>query len=103
MNRRTLLQALAYGFGGILLNNLGNIGGQAAGKKKLSKIGLQLYTVRHNLERDFEGTLRTVAALGIDEVEFAGYFGQKAENIKALLKSLGIASPSAHIDTKTLR
>jgi sugar phosphate isomerase/epimerase len=101
MNRRNLLRALAYGFGGgILLNNL-NISGRAA--DKLSKIGLQLYTVRRELERDFEGTLRRIAALGIAEVEFAGYFGHKPGQIKELLNSLKLASPSAHIDTKTLR
>jgi len=103
MNRRTLLRNLAFGLGGgFLLDNL-SITGRAGGKKKLSKIGLQLYTVRRDLERDFEGTLRQVAALGISEVEFAGYFGQKAERIKALLKNLDLASPSAHVSTETLR
>jgi sugar phosphate isomerase/epimerase len=103
MNRRTLLRTLAYGLGGgILLNNL-KTDAVAAGRKKLSKIGLQLYTVRRDLERDFEGTLRQVAALGIKEVEFAGYFGQKAERVKELLKNLNLASPSAHVGTETLR
>lgn len=103
MNRRTLLQSIAYGFGGgILLNNM-KIIGKAESKKKLPKIGLQLYTVRSDLEKNFEGTLRQVAALGIKEVEFAGYFEQKPAQIKELLKSLKLTSPSAHIDTETLR
>ena len=85
-----------------MLNNL-SVSGVAANKKKLSKIGLQLYTVRRDLEKNFEGTLRAVAALGINEVEFAGYFGQTAERIKELLKNLKLAAPSAHIDTETLR
>ena len=101
MNRRTLLRTLAYGFGGAVLLN--NTSASAAGRKKLSKIGLQLYTVRRDLERDFEGTLRAVAALGVAEVEFAGYFGQTAEKIKALLKSLRLDAPSAHTNTPTLR
>ncbi len=71
--------------------------------KNLSKIGLQLYTVRRELEKDFEGTLRKVSALGIKEVEFAGYFNQKPENIKKLLKELKLSAPSAHIGTETLR
>ena len=103
MNRRTLLKNLAYGLGGAVLLNNSSVSGVAATKKKLSKIGLQLYTVRRDLEKDFEGTLRAVAALGIREVEFAGYFGQPPEKIKALLKSLKLASPSAHINTETLR
>lgn len=75
----------------------------AAGRKKLSKIGLQLYTVRRDLEKDFEGTLRAVAALGIAEVEFTSYFGQKPQSVKALLKNLKLAAPSVHINTQTLR
>ncbi|HVE59378.1 MAG TPA: sugar phosphate isomerase/epimerase [Pyrinomonadaceae bacterium] len=103
MNRRTLLQSIVYGLGGgILLNNM-EITGKAEDRKKLAKIGLQLYTVRRDLEKDFEGTLRQVAALGIKEVEFAGYFGQNPEQIKKLLKSLKLAAPSAHTDTETLR
>lgn len=35
------------------------------------KVGLQLYTLREELEQDFEGTLRKVAALGYTGVEFS--------------------------------
>ena len=38
--------------------------------------GVQLYTVRTELEKDFDGTLAKVAAIGFTEVEFAGYFNQ---------------------------
>lgn len=34
------------------------------------KVGLQLYTLREELEQDFEETLRKVAALGYSGVEF---------------------------------
>ncbi len=71
--------------------------------KTLSKIGLQLYTVRRDLEKDFQGTLRKVAALGIKEVEFAGYFDHAPEQIKQILKNLKLAAPSAHVSTGTLR
>lgn len=47
-----------------------------ASTQKLDKIGVQLYTVRNEMEKDFEGTLRKIAALGFDEVEFAGLFGK---------------------------
>ncbi|HEY0458091.1 MAG TPA: sugar phosphate isomerase/epimerase [Pyrinomonadaceae bacterium] len=102
MNRRTLLNVLAYGLGsGVLMNNIKTAAAQ--NKKKLPKIGLQLYTVRRDLEKDFEGTLRQVANLGIDEIEFAGYFGQKPGRIKELLKSLKLKAPAAHIGTDELR
>ena len=35
-------------------------------------IALQLYSVRDDMEADFEGTLKKVKALGYDGVEFAG-------------------------------
>lgn len=103
MNRRTLLRALAYGLGGAVLLNKPSVTGETAGRKKLSKIGLQLYTVRRELERNFDETLKQVAASGIEEVEFAGYFGQQPARIKELLKNLRLAAPSAHISTETLR
>jgi len=42
----------------------------------LETIGLQLYTVRRDLEKDFEGTLAQVAKVGFREVELAGLFGR---------------------------
>lgn len=77
--------------------NSSTVRNAAFGRGKLSKIGLQLYTVRRNLEKDFEATLRGIAALGIDEVEFAGYFGRQAEQIKKLLDELNLKAPAAHI------
>src|SRR3954469_13545418 len=44
-------------------------------ERHLTAIGLQLYTVRAEMEQDFEGTLRRLAAMGYSEVEFAGLFG----------------------------
>jgi sugar phosphate isomerase/epimerase len=46
------------------------------------KIGLQLYTVRDEVERDLEGTLRTIAALGYEGVELFG--GVRAADVDGL-------------------
>lgn len=67
-----------------------------AAKKRLNKIGLQLYTLRNEMGKDFTGTLEKVAAAGYKEVEFAGYFDRKPQEVKATLDKLGLASPSAH-------
>ena len=40
------------------------------------KYGLQLYSVRDAAEKDYEMTLREVAAMGYEYVEPAGFFGQ---------------------------
>src|SRR5437879_13202244 len=65
--------------------------------RKLDRIGLQLYTVRHEMEKDFAGTIAKVAAAGYQEVEFADYFGKAPADVKALLDHHGLTAPSAHI------
>src|SRR2546428_10577287 len=59
----------------------------------LDRIGLQLYTVRGALERDFEGTLDRVAAIGYREVEFAGYYGKTPHDVWAALEKRGLRRP----------
>ncbi|HEX4575676.1 MAG TPA: sugar phosphate isomerase/epimerase [Gemmatimonadales bacterium] len=71
-------------------------------RRHIERIGLQLYTVRHEMERDFEGTLARVATTGYREVEFAGYFGRTPKDVRALLDHHGLASPSAHVSVDTL-
>lgn len=66
-------------------------------------IGLQLYTLRDDMAQDFEGTLRKVAALGYKGVEFAGYYGRSAENVRALLDELGLAAIGSHVSLERLK
>jgi len=72
------------------------------GADRLKKIGVQLYTVRDALKADFDGTLRKVAAIGYQEVEFAGYMGRTPAQVKASLKAAKLAAPSAHLDLESL-
>ena len=60
-------------------------------------IALQLYSVRDNLARDFEGTLRQVAQMGYDGVEFAGLYGKSGEEVKRITDELGLKVISAHV------
>jgi sugar phosphate isomerase/epimerase len=69
----------------------------------LETIGIQLYSVRSELARDFEGTLARLASIGYREVEFAGYFDRKPEEVKAILARHGLAAPSAHVPIETVR
>jgi sugar phosphate isomerase/epimerase len=68
----------------------------------IKKVGVQLYTVRTVLEKDWDGTLAKVAALGYKEVEFAGYFDHTPQQVRAALKKHGLVSPAAHIDYPTV-
>lgn len=60
-------------------------------------IALQLYSVRDELEADFEGTLKKVKELGFDGVEFAGLYNRNPADVKALLAELGLVALSAHV------
>ncbi|MBQ7638867.1 MAG: sugar phosphate isomerase/epimerase [Clostridia bacterium] len=60
-------------------------------------IALQLYSVRNEMEKDFEGTIRKVKALGYDGVEFAGLFGHSAEEVKKMCAEIGVTPISAHV------
>jgi sugar phosphate isomerase/epimerase len=60
-------------------------------------IALQLYSVRWDMEKDFEGTLKKVKAMGYDGVEFAGLFGYSAQQIKAMCEAIGLVPISAHV------
>src|SRR5437870_2736600 len=60
-------------------------------------VALQLYTVRDESARDFTGTLRRVAQVGYGAVEFAGYGGLAADEMKALLRETGLRAASTHV------
>ncbi len=63
---------------------------------KRFKIGLQLYSVRDKMENDMEGTLRAVKEMGYECVEFAGYFGHSAEEVRAMCDAIGLEIISVH-------
>lgn len=69
---------------------------RSAGNRKLDKVGLQLYSVRNQMQEDFTGTMKKVAEAGYDQVEFAGYYDHSPADIKKLLDDLGMTAPACH-------
>lgn len=59
-------------------------------------VALQLYTVRDQTEKDFVGTVRKVAQMGYNSVEFAGTGGLSAAECKALLDELNLKAVGPH-------
>jgi sugar phosphate isomerase/epimerase len=59
-------------------------------------LGIQLYSVRDLLPKDFAGTLKQVGDLGFREVESAGYYDKSVSEIKIALKNAGLKLVSAH-------
>ena len=76
--------------------------GEAGAASKRPALGLQLFTVLLDLERDFEGTLATVSKLGYREVETIGAFGRDPKDVRAALRRHGLSSPSQHLVPGTL-
>jgi sugar phosphate isomerase/epimerase len=68
----------------------------------IDRVGLQLYTVRDLMKQDFEGTIAKVAQIGYKEVEFAGYFGKSPQEVRKILDSNKLTSPSEHVPLDTV-
>ena len=66
-------------------------------------MGVQLYTVRADMERDAIATLRHVARLGFGEVEFAGTYGNPPEALCAETRRLDLGVAAAHADWAQLK
>lgn len=96
MNRRLFLARAFQGAGSVLCLARANSASVRSAPKKLTTIGVQLYMVRRELEKDFEGTLARVAALGYREVEFAGYFNHPPKEVKEVLTRHGLDAPASH-------
>jgi sugar phosphate isomerase/epimerase len=75
----------------------------AFGAKKIP-VGLELFSVRNELKADLNGTVRAVAKMGYEVVEFfSPYYAWTAEQTKdmrKLLDDLGIKCLSTHNDAK---
>ncbi|MDI9519673.1 MAG: sugar phosphate isomerase/epimerase [Bacillota bacterium] len=69
--------------------------------KKLP-IAYQLYCVRNEMARDVVGTLKKVKELGFDGVEFAGFYDYSAQDMKALLKDIGLEPVSSHVPLQAI-
>ncbi|RJS89688.1 sugar phosphate isomerase/epimerase [Candidatus Bathyarchaeota archaeon] len=65
-------------------------------------VALQLYSVREDCSRDLYGTLEAVANMGYDGVEFAGYYGRTAEELREILDDLGLKVAGSHVGINTL-
>jgi sugar phosphate isomerase/epimerase len=103
INRRNFLNTATHSaLGALALAGLKSLDTNIV-TTKLSKIGLQLYTLRKEMEKDFEGSLQKVAAIGYNEVEFAGYYSRTPNQVKEILARYGLEAPSAHVSLADLR
>jgi sugar phosphate isomerase/epimerase len=97
VSRRDLLRMGAAGFAGL-----------CASRRDLFSapkipIGVQLYSVRHDCEKDLPGTLAAVAKMGYQGVEFAGYYNRDAAALRKLLDDNQLKCCGTHIGLDTLQ
>ncbi len=89
-------------FGVVVLAGLAACPASAADKKKIP-VNLQLYSVREDCARDLPGVLRAVGQMGYDGVEFAGYHGRTAEELRKMLDDNHLKCIGTHISLDALR
>ena len=68
----------------------------SAGAEEPNRLGVQLYVFRAMLAKDFDGTLAKIAAIGIRNVEFAGFYNRAAKEVRTSLSNAGLKASGAH-------
>jgi sugar phosphate isomerase/epimerase len=92
-NRRTFLGTLGAAALGLAARDAFAL----ESRTKLSRIGIQLYTVRRPATTDLAGVLAQLAKIGYKEIEFAGFYKHPAAEVRDMLAQNGLKAPSAHI------
>lgn len=59
-------------------------------------IGVQVYSVRSIAEKDLAGTIAKIAQMGYNGVEFAGYYGHNAKDIRKMLDDNNLLCCGTH-------
>jgi sugar phosphate isomerase/epimerase len=65
-------------------------------------IGLQLYSIRKECEKDLPGSLAAVKKAGYVGIEYAGYYGRSAKELLDLQNSIGLKCCGTHTPLDSL-
>ena len=129
MDRRDFIKSAAAAAAGSLMAACETQSEAPAAPARLERIGVGLFTIPHLLEENFAEAMQKLAHIGYKEVEFfgpypfsvpeaheawrpvaetiglsqSGYFGLTPQQVRTILDENGLASPSMHIDMKTLQ
>jgi sugar phosphate isomerase/epimerase len=97
MSRRDFLATTSAAAAGV-----GLMGCTTSAKTKRIPVAVQLYSVRTECEKDFPATIKAVADMGFEGVEFAGYFNHQAAELRGLLDDNGLKCAGTHTQLNTL-
>src|SRR3989442_13685575 len=93
LNRREFLRSIAATGATLALGSPQH--GLAAHFGKIP-IGLELYSLRDQCKTDLPGMLAAVSKIGYKGVEFAGYHGRTAKELRKMLDDIGIVACGTH-------
>jgi sugar phosphate isomerase/epimerase len=92
--RREFIRRSALGAAGVTLSAGFASSARAAGKQ--IPLGLQLYSLRDQCKTDLPGMLVQVSKIGYKGVEFAGYHGRNAKELRTMLDDNGLVACGTH-------
>ena len=99
MHRREFLRATAMGTLAISSQLPESLFANPYGKP----VGLQLYTLRDQLEKDVAGTIQQVAKIGYRDVEIYSLYGKSPAEFAKILSDNGITASSGHYLLKDVK
>ncbi len=97
LTRRDLLKAGSGGAAFLSLARGARLARTFAEEGKRIPVGLQLYSVQEEAADDLVGTLAAIAGMGYRGVEFAGYYGRSAAELRTMLADAGLACCGSHV------
>jgi sugar phosphate isomerase/epimerase len=97
LSRRTFLKTTAASIVAACAVGSGCNEEMKLGKSKRKiPLGLQLYSVRTECEKDLPATIKAVADIGYQGVEFAGFYDYSAQDLRKLLDDNGLKCCGSH-------
>jgi len=103
LSRRTFLKTTAVSIAAAYTAGTGCNEQSSLGKaKRKIPLGLQLYSVRTECQKDLPATIEAVAKIGYQGVEFAGYYDYSAKDLRKLLDDNGLKCCGTHAQFDTL-
>ena len=73
--------------------------------RRLTRVGIQLYSLRDDARTDLERTLAAIAAIGYKDIELLGSmnnFGMPPARLRSVLDQNGLRAPSTHVGGSAL-
>lgn len=102
MKRRKFIQSTALCTSSMLLWNC-----KMEKLKRLGDFGIQLWSVRHDMDADPIATLKILSEIGFTDIECTGYnegayYNMSLDQFKSVLQDVGLTMKSVHVKTGKL-